>query len=87
MFYVRRGMVGVHILTSENDEISTGVSWRLTRAASYPLDPPAVAQPLGPGNWLINNAVAQPPTKTNSPRIGFNNQKRRRLTTEFDGAR
>jgi len=78
-------MVGVQILTSENDEIGTGVS--LTMAASYPLDPPAIAQLLGSGNWLINNAVAQPPTKTNSPRIGFNNQKRRRLTTEFDGAR
>src|SRR5258707_850325 len=36
-----------------NDEISPGVSWRLTRAARYPLDPPAIAQFLGPGNWLI----------------------------------
>jgi hypothetical protein len=37
-----------------NDEISPGVSWRLTRRARYPLDPPAVAQFLGPGNWLIS---------------------------------
>src|SRR6185295_8647885 len=33
---------------------SPGVGWRLTRAARYPLDPPAVAQFLGPGNWLIS---------------------------------
>src|SRR5207245_8808329 len=37
-----------------NDEISPGVSWRLTRAARYPLDPPAIAQFLGPGNWLVS---------------------------------
>jgi len=37
-----------------NDEISPGVSWRLTRAARYPLDPSAIAQFLGPGNWLIS---------------------------------
>src|ERR1700704_6106842 len=37
-----------------NDEISPGVSWRLTKAARYPLDPPAIAQFLGPGNWLIS---------------------------------
>src|SRR6266852_5521214 len=36
-----------------NDEISPGVSWRLTRAARYPLDPPTIAQLLGPNNWLI----------------------------------
>src|SRR6266853_1477295 len=36
-----------------NDEISPGVRWRLTRAARYPLDPPAIAQFLGPGNRLI----------------------------------
>src|SRR5437773_11247617 len=36
-----------------NDEISPGVSWRLTRAARYPLDPPTIAQFLGPNNWLI----------------------------------
>jgi hypothetical protein len=32
-----------------NDEISTGVSWRLTRAARYPLDAPAIAYFLGFG--------------------------------------
>ena len=37
-----------------NDEISARVSRRLTRVARYPLDPPAVAQFLGLGNWLIS---------------------------------
>ena len=37
-----------------NDEISPGVSWRLARAARYPLDPPAIAHFLGSGNWLIS---------------------------------
>src|SRR2546427_193556 len=37
-----------------NDEISPGVSWRLPRAAGSPLDPPAIAQFLGPGNRLIS---------------------------------
>jgi hypothetical protein len=36
-----------------NDEIGPGISWRLTRAARYPSDPPAIAQFLGLGNWLI----------------------------------
>src|SRR5260370_34853496 len=36
-----------------NDEIRPGVRWRLTRAAFYPLDPPAIAHFLGPGNGLI----------------------------------
>src|SRR6266446_4127863 len=36
-----------------NDEIGPGVSGRLTRAARYPLDPPAIAQFLGLGNGLI----------------------------------
>src|SRR5437016_12831888 len=38
-----------------NDEISTSVSWRVTRAARYPLDPPAIAYFLGLGYWLISN--------------------------------
>src|SRR5207244_11711985 len=38
----------------DNDEISPGVSWRLTRTARSPLDPPAIAQFLGPGNYLIS---------------------------------
>jgi hypothetical protein len=37
-----------------DDEISPGVSRRLTRTARYPLDPPAIAQLLGRGNWLIS---------------------------------
>src|SRR5258708_11961425 len=37
-----------------NDEISPGISWRLTRAARYPLDPPAIVQVLGLGNGLIS---------------------------------
>src|SRR6266853_2498569 len=36
-----------------NNEISTGVGWRFTRTARYPLDPPAIAQFLRPGKWLI----------------------------------
>ena len=36
-----------------DDEISSSVSWRLTRAARYPSEPPAVAQFLGCCNWLI----------------------------------
>ncbi|HEV2688198.1 MAG TPA: hypothetical protein VGV35_06580, partial [Bryobacteraceae bacterium] len=37
-----------------NDEISPGVSRRLTGAARYPSDPPGIAQFLGLGNWLIS---------------------------------
>jgi hypothetical protein len=37
-----------------NDEISTSVRWRLTRAARYPLDPPAIAHFLRVGYWLIS---------------------------------
>src|SRR4029077_10878579 len=37
-----------------NDEISPGVSWRLTRAARYPLDSAAIAQFLRFCNWLIS---------------------------------
>src|ERR1035438_7098937 len=36
-----------------DDEISPGVSRRLTGAARYPSDPPRIAQFLGLGNWLI----------------------------------
>src|SRR5881409_1489938 len=38
----------------DNDEISPGVSWRLTRTARSPVDPPAIAQFRGPGNYLIS---------------------------------
>src|SRR5260370_1677441 len=37
-----------------NDEISTSVCWRLTKAARYPLDPPAIAHFLRLGYWLIS---------------------------------
>jgi hypothetical protein len=37
-----------------NDEISASVLWRLTRAARYPLDPPAIAHLLWLGYWLIS---------------------------------
>src|SRR6266550_7256314 len=37
-----------------NDEISPSVSWRVTRVARYPLDPPAIAYFLGLGYWLIS---------------------------------
>src|ERR1043165_5659115 len=36
-----------------NDEVSPGVRGRLTRAARYPLDPPAFAQLLRLGNRVI----------------------------------
>jgi hypothetical protein len=44
-----------------NDEISPGISWRLTKWARYPSDPSAVARFLGLGNWLI------PKIKVGSP--------------------
>src|SRR6266478_9483779 len=47
----------------DNDEISPGVSWRLTRPALYPLDPPAIAQFLGPGNWLISEVRVSSPDR------------------------
>src|SRR5438309_11082213 len=47
----------------DNDEISPGVSWRLTRAARSPLDPPAIAQFLGPGNWLISKVRVSSPDR------------------------
>src|SRR6266849_1550674 len=37
-----------------NDEISPSVSWRVTRAARYPLDPPAIAYFRGLGYCLIS---------------------------------
>src|SRR5438309_1047187 len=46
-----------------DDEISPGVRWRLTRAARYPLDPPAVAQFLGSGNWLVSKVRMRSPDR------------------------
>src|SRR5215470_766809 len=43
-----------NLAVAGNDEISPGVSRRLTRAARYPSDPPGIAQFLGLGNWLIS---------------------------------
>src|SRR5262249_36438498 len=50
---VEKEIKGGNPAVSGNDEISPGVSWRLTGAARYPLDPPAIAGFLGLGNWLI----------------------------------
>src|SRR5260370_36796370 len=36
-----------------HNEVSTGVSRRLAKAALHPLDPPAIARFLGLGYWLI----------------------------------
>src|SRR5437870_7143790 len=47
-------MNGGNPAVPDNDEISPGVSWRLTRTARSPLDPPVIAQFLGPGNRLIS---------------------------------
>src|SRR4029453_1702706 len=44
-----------------NDEISPGVSWRLTRPARYPFDPAAIAQFLGFCNWLISKVRMSSP--------------------------
>src|SRR5436190_10579135 len=46
-----------------NDEISPGVRGRLTRAARYPPDPPAIAQFLGLGNWLISKISVSCPDR------------------------
>ncbi len=45
------------------DEISPGVGWRLTRPARYPLDPPTIAQFLGPGNGLISKVRVSGPDR------------------------
>ena len=50
---VEKEVKGGNSAVPSNDEISPGVSWRLTRAARYPLNPPGIAQFLRRGNWLI----------------------------------
>src|SRR5881397_2599091 len=47
----------------DNDEISPGVSWRLTGTARSPLDPPAITQFLGPGNRLISKVRVSSPDR------------------------
>src|SRR5207302_8410273 len=51
---VEKKINGCNLAVPGNDEISTSVSWRVTRAARYPLDPPAIAYFLGLGYWLIS---------------------------------
>src|SRR5258705_2738969 len=51
---VEKRIEGCNPPVRANDEISTGVSWRVTRAARSQLDPPAIAYFLGLGYWLIS---------------------------------
>src|SRR6266446_3399671 len=51
---VEKKINGCNPAVPGNDEISTSVSWRVTKAARHPLDPPAVAYFLGLGYWLIS---------------------------------
>src|SRR5258708_22320053 len=51
---VEKEINGCNPAVPGNDEISTSVCWRLTRAARNPLDPPAVAHFLWLGYWLIS---------------------------------
>src|SRR6267143_1627060 len=60
---VQKEIEGRNPAVPGNDEISPGVSWRLTRPARYPLDPPAIAQFLGPGNWLISEVRVSSPDR------------------------
>ena len=50
---VKKKINGGNAAVPNNDEISPGVSWRLTKAARYPFNPSAIAQLLGRGNGLI----------------------------------
>src|SRR5437773_2415079 len=56
-------MNGGNPAVPDNDEISPGVSWRLTRTARSPSDPPAIAQFLGPGNRLISKVRVSRPDR------------------------
>src|SRR5437868_1254790 len=51
---VKKKINGGNPAVPGNDEISTSVCWRLTTAARYPLDPPAIAHFLRLGYWLIS---------------------------------
>src|SRR6476646_6280740 len=46
-----------------DDEISPGVSGRLTSAARHPPDPPAIAQFLGLGDWLVAKVRVSSPDR------------------------
>ncbi|MGC1295608.1 MAG: hypothetical protein WA869_11250, partial [Alloacidobacterium sp.] len=52
--FVEKKIHGGNPAIPGNDEISTSVCWRLTRAARYPLEPPAIAHFLRLGYWLIS---------------------------------
>ena len=60
---VEKKINGCNLAVPGNDEISTSVSWRVTRAARYPLDPPAVAHFLGLGNGLIAKVRVRGPDR------------------------
>jgi len=50
---VEKQIHGGYLATRGNDEIGPSGCWRLTRAAFYPSDTPAIAQFLGRSDWLI----------------------------------
>ena len=51
---VEKKINGSNPAVPDDNEVSTGVSRRLTRAARYPFDPPAIAHFLWLGYWLIS---------------------------------
>src|SRR6266404_2090079 len=51
---VEKKINGCNPAVPGNDEISTSVSWRVTRAADTHWNPPAIAYFLGLGDWLIS---------------------------------
>ena len=59
----RKEIKGGNPAVPDNDEISPGVSWRLTRPARYPFDPAAIAEFLGLGNWLISKVRVSSPDR------------------------
>ena len=50
---VEKEINGCNAAIAGDDEISPGIGWRLTWAAQYPSDPPAITHLLGLGNHLI----------------------------------
>src|SRR5579862_6871162 len=51
---IEKKIKGCNPAVPGNDEVSPSVSWRLTMAARYPLDPPPIAYFLRLGYWLIS---------------------------------